>query len=94
MRILVTGAGGFIGSHLVEHCLAEGADVVALVRYNSRNAWGWLEEIGDQPRLEVVTGDVRDFDSAKIDMAKFRERVTIHTRLGTRVELDPEQQQQ
>lgn len=58
-NILVTGADGFIGSHLTETLLAEGYNVRALAQYNSFNDWGWLEEISN-PRLEVVTGDVRD----------------------------------
>ena len=57
--ILVTGADGFIGSHLTEMLLAQGYKVRALSYYNSFNNWGWLEGI-DNPRLEVVSGDVRD----------------------------------
>lgn len=62
-KILVTGAGGFIGSHLVESLLKKGKRVKALVRYNSRNNWGWLEEIEDKKNLEIITGDIRDYDS-------------------------------
>lgn len=58
-KVLVTGADGFIGSHLVELLLSEGYDVRALSVYNSFNYWGWLEDI-KHPRLEVVNGDVRD----------------------------------
>lgn len=58
-KVLVTGADGFIGSHLVELLLAEGYEVRALSYYNSFNDWGWLEGIRN-PRLEVVSGDVRD----------------------------------
>lgn len=58
-KVLVTGADGFIGSHLTELLLAEGYDVRALSVYNSFNYWGWLEGIS-HPRLEVVSGDVRD----------------------------------
>ena len=43
-KVLVTGAGGFIGSHLAELLIQEGFDVTAFVRYNSKNNWGWLEE--------------------------------------------------
>ena len=57
--ILVTGADGFIGSHLTEMLLEEGHHVRALSYYNSFNDWGWLEGL-DHPELEVVTGDVRD----------------------------------
>lgn len=58
-KVLVTGADGFIGSHLVELLLAEGYEVRALSVYNSFNYWGWLEDI-NHPNLEVVCGDVRD----------------------------------
>ena len=58
-KVLVTGADGFIGSHLVELLLAEGYGVRALSQYNSFNYWGWLEGLEHQ-RLEVVCGDVRD----------------------------------
>ena len=58
-KVLVTGADGFIGSHLVEALLSAGYDVRALSQYNSFNYWGWLEGI-EHPGLEVVTGDVRD----------------------------------
>ncbi len=63
MRILITGAGGFIGSHLVEWCVEHGHDVRAFVRYNSNNHWGWLEQSPVKDAIEVVRGDVRDFDS-------------------------------
>lgn len=59
--ILVTGADGFIGSHLTEHLLSLGYRVRALAQYNSFNSWGWLEGV-DSPNLEVVCGDVRDSD--------------------------------
>ncbi len=55
----MTGADGFIGSHLVEMLLAKGYDVRALCQYNSFNSWGWLEGVAGE-RLEVVCGDVRD----------------------------------
>ena len=58
--VLVTGADGFIGSHLTELLLAEGHYVRALAQYNSFNDWGWLEDIPANRNLEVVTGDVRD----------------------------------
>lgn len=57
--VLVTGADGFIGSHLTELLLAKGFNVRALSQYNSFNYWGWLEDIHNE-RLEVVCGDVRD----------------------------------
>ena len=58
-KVLVTGADGFIGSHLTEALLAEGYRVRALCQYNSFNNWGWLEGVS-HPDLEIVTGDVRD----------------------------------
>ena len=60
MKVLVTGADGFIGSHLTESLLAEGYDVRALSQYNSFNYWGWLEDIQQTANLEIVCGDVRD----------------------------------
>jgi len=59
-RVLVTGADGFIGSHLTELLLEKGYKVKALSQYNSFNNWGWLQEIPAYPGLEVVTGDIRD----------------------------------
>lgn len=58
-KALVTGADGFIGSHLTETLLDRGIEVRALAQYNSFNNWGWLEQV-HHPGLEVVTGDVRD----------------------------------
>ncbi len=60
LRVLVTGADGFIGSHLTEHLVAAGARVRALVYYNSFNSWGWLDESPSRDRVEVVSGDIRD----------------------------------
>jgi len=57
---LVTGADGFIGSHLTELLLEKGYKVRALSYYNSFNYWGWLEDIPDNPSLDVISGDVRD----------------------------------
>jgi NAD dependent epimerase/dehydratase len=60
--VLVTGADGFIGSHLVEHLVECGANVRAFVQYNSFNSWGWLDHISDDVRrvIDVVAGDIRD----------------------------------
>lgn len=60
MKVLVTGADGFIGSHLTEALLTKGYNVRALAQYNSFNYWAWLEDIEPRPELEVVSGDVRD----------------------------------
>lgn len=59
-KALITGADGFIGSHLTELLLENGYHVRALAQYNSFNYWGWLEDIPENKNLEVVTGDVRD----------------------------------
>ncbi|GAA4496697.1 NAD-dependent 4,6-dehydratase LegB [Pseudaeromonas paramecii] len=57
---LVTGADGFIGSHLVELLVQEGFEVTALVQYNSFNDWGWLEQVSCLDNITVVSGDIRD----------------------------------
>ena len=59
-KFLVTGADGFIGSHLVEILHSHGFDVKALSQYNSFNSWGWLEGINCLNEIEVVSGDIRD----------------------------------
>lgn len=63
MKVLVTGAEGFIGSHLTELLVEKGFEVKAFVRYNFKNDWGWLEESKYKNDIEIYTGDVRDFDS-------------------------------
>ncbi len=67
MKVLVTGADGFIGSHLTEALVRDGFEVRALVQYNSFNSWGWLDhcpvEVRDQ--FEVVSGDIRDPHSTR-----------------------------
>lgn len=59
-KVLVTGADGFIGSHLTEMLVRNGADVSALSYYNSFNDWGWLEGIEGKDEVKVISGDVRD----------------------------------
>ena len=59
MRALVTGADGFIGSHLTEMLLKRGYQVRALAQYNSFNYWGWIDDLQHE-NLEIVSGDVRD----------------------------------
>ena len=62
MKVLVTGAGGFIGSHLVERLVKDGHEVRAFVKYNSLNRWGWLEYSDVKKEIEVISGDIRDND--------------------------------
>jgi len=70
-KILVTGADGFIGSHLAESLVRAGYSVKAFVYYNSFNSWGWLDhsppEIRDQ--IEVFAGDIRDPHGVRVAMS-------------------------
>ena len=59
-RILVTGADGFIGSHLAEHLVRSGHQVRALTLYNSFNSWGWLDDSPLSRDMEIISGDIRD----------------------------------
>jgi NAD dependent epimerase/dehydratase len=61
-KVLITGADGFIGSHLVERLLDEGAIVKAFVYYNSFNNWGWLDTLSKETlsKIEIFSGDIRD----------------------------------
>jgi NAD dependent epimerase/dehydratase len=62
-KVLVTGAGGFIGSHLTETMVREGADVRAMVHYNSAGRRGWLDQSALQNDMEIVAGDITDSGS-------------------------------
>ena len=75
-KILVTGADGFIGSHLTEALVRAGHDVRAMVLYNSFNSWGWLDHCAPdvKGKFDVVAGDVRDFQSVT---AAMRQRDTV-----------------
>ncbi len=70
-KILVTGADGFIGSHLTEALVRAGCDVKAFVLYNSFNSWGWLDHCADdvRGRFEVFAGDIRDPHGVRTAMA-------------------------
>lgn len=63
-KVLVTGAEGFIGSHLTERLVELGADVTALVQYNSFNNWGWIDTFDKEilNSIKVETGDIRELD--------------------------------
>ena len=65
MKILITGADGFIGSHLTEMLVTQGHEIIALSQYNSFNNWGWLEEVNCLNNIEVLSGDIRDFNYCK-----------------------------
>jgi len=62
-KIIVTGATGFIGSHLAELCVERGFDVIAFDRYNPNNNWGWLEKSKYKNDMKIILGDIRDYDS-------------------------------
>lgn len=66
-KVLVTGAEGFIGSHLTERLVHLGADVTALVQYNSFNNWGWIDTFDKDVKenIRVITGDIREYDCMK-----------------------------
>ncbi|MFA6357063.1 MAG: NAD-dependent 4,6-dehydratase LegB [Candidatus Omnitrophota bacterium] len=66
--VLVTGAGGFIGSHLAEKLSSSGYRVKAFVHYNSKNSWGWLDASKCKERIEVISGDIRDADIVRYAM--------------------------
>lgn len=67
---LVTGAGGFIGSHLVEYLVAAGYQVRAMIHYNARNSHGWLDSLAADVRaqVDVVAGDITDYFSVEMAM--------------------------
>jgi len=67
-NILVTGAGGFIGSHLTELLVEKGYNIKAFVHYNSWNKWGWLDTSSIKSEVEILSGDIRDFDSVSAAM--------------------------
>jgi NAD dependent epimerase/dehydratase len=69
-KILVTGADGFIGSHLVERLLKEGCQVRAFVYYNSFNSWGWLDTLSEEQlsKIEIFSGDIRDPNGVRTAM--------------------------
>ena len=66
-KVFITGSEGFIGSHLTEKLVKLGADVTALVQYNSFNNWGWLDTFDKEilNNINVITGDIREYDNMK-----------------------------
>lgn len=69
-KVLVTGADGFIGSHLVELLISEGFQVKAFVFYNSFNTWGWLDTLPKEllNQIEIISGDIRDSNGVRVAM--------------------------
>jgi len=69
-KVLITGADGFIGSHLVERLIAEGCKVRAFVYYNSFNSWGWLDTLSKEQltHVEIFAGDIRDTNGVRTAM--------------------------
>ncbi|MCL2424813.1 MAG: NAD-dependent 4,6-dehydratase LegB [Oscillospiraceae bacterium] len=69
-KVMVTGADGFIGSHLVEKLVKTGHNVRAFVYYNSFNSWGWLDSLSDEIKneLDIFSGDVRDQNGVRVAM--------------------------
>ena len=61
-KVLITGADGFIGSHLTEYLVEKNFHVKALSQYNSFNNWGWLEDVNCKNNIEIVSGDIRDLN--------------------------------
>lgn len=62
-KIFISGATGFIGSHLAELCVQKGYSVIAFDRYNSNNNHGWLENSKFKKDMKIILGDIRDYDS-------------------------------
>lgn len=77
-KVLVTGADGFIGSHMIEKLVSEGCHVRAFVFYNSFNSWGWLDTLPKSTlsKIEIFTGDIRDSD--RVRQAVLNVDVVIH----------------
>ncbi|MEY2399119.1 MAG: hypothetical protein QOJ00_2293 [Actinomycetota bacterium] len=75
-RVLVTGGEGFIGSHLVERLVREGADVAALTYYNAFGQWGWLDSSEVRDEVEILPGDVRD--ARRVEQAVDGRDVVFH----------------
>ena len=65
--ILITGSGGFIGSHLIERFLRENCSIRAFVYYNSYNSWGWLDTLPKEhlKQIEILPGDIRDSNAVR-----------------------------
>ena len=82
MKVLVTGAAGFLGSHLTEKLVELGNEVRVLVHYDSNNNWGWLENSKYKDSIEFVVGDIRDFDSVFSSMKGIHEVYHLAALIG------------
>ena len=78
-KILITGATGFVGSHLTEICVEKGFDVVAFDRYNPNHSLGWLEKSKYIKDINFKFGDIRDYDTVLKNIKAYRK--FIKTRL-------------
>tara|TARA_Y100001958_G_C21212345_1_gene537940 strand:+ start:135 stop:1115 length:981 start_codon:yes stop_codon:yes gene_type:complete len=81
-KILITGATGFIGSHLAELCVEKGFNVVAFDRYNSNNDWGWLEDSAYRNEMDIILGDIRDFDSVSKAISECKAVIHLAALIG------------
>jgi len=81
-KILVTGAGGFIGSHLAERLTELGYSVRAFMHYNSNSNWGWLEQSSYLKDMEIYSGDIRDYDSVRNAMKGCQEVYHLAALIG------------
>ena len=82
MKVVVTGAAGFLGSHLTEKLIESGNKVRALMHYDSNNNWGWLENSKYKKEIEFVVGDIRDFDSVHSAMKDMDEVFHLAALIG------------
>jgi len=83
-KVLVTGAGGFIGSHLVERLIADGAEVRAFVEYDSRGSWGWLDDAAPEilDAVEIIAGDIRDSHAVQQAVAGYETVLHLTALIG------------
>ncbi len=81
-KILVTGACGFIGSHLVEYLIENNYQVIAFDRYNSNNDYGWLNNSKYLNDIEIILGDIRDYDSVNNAISKSNSCIHLAALIG------------